>query len=85
MVDMARDGLDDERAAMSRDYDLIVLDIMLPDRGALQILRTVRQALGCAPLRARRRIAGYRLFGQACGHQGDQRRRAPPPWSASFA
>ena len=44
VVDLARNGLDGEHAALTEDYDLIVLDIMLPGRDGWQVLRAIRQA-----------------------------------------
>ena len=44
VVDLARDGLDGEHAALTQAYDLVVLDIMLPGRDGWQVLRAIRQA-----------------------------------------
>jgi two-component system copper resistance phosphate regulon response regulator CusR len=44
VVDLARDGLDGQHLALTDDYDLIVLDVMLPRRDGWQVLREIRQA-----------------------------------------
>jgi DNA-binding response OmpR family regulator len=41
-VDVAYDGETGERLAMSGKYDVIVLDIMLPKRSGLEILKSIR-------------------------------------------
>lgn len=38
-VDVARDGESGLRAATSQDYDLVILDLLLPNRGGIDILR----------------------------------------------
>jgi len=43
MVDLARDGLDGLHLALTEDYDLLVLDVMLPKLDGWQILQRVRQ------------------------------------------
>lgn len=43
VVDLVRDGLDGLHLARSGDYDLLVLDVMLPGANGWEILRTVRQ------------------------------------------
>jgi len=42
-VDVAYDGLDGEHLATTNDYDLILLDIMLPGKDGIEILKTLRQ------------------------------------------
>ena len=42
VVDLAADGLDGCHQALSEDYDLIVLDIMLPGMDGWRILQTLR-------------------------------------------
>ncbi|RLB62322.1 MAG: DNA-binding response regulator [Deltaproteobacteria bacterium] len=43
VVDVAYDGLDGEHLATTNDYDLILLDIMLPGKDGIEILKTLRQ------------------------------------------
>lgn len=43
IVDLARDGLDGLHLAQSGDYDLLVLDVMLPGLDGWGILQTVRR------------------------------------------
>jgi two-component system copper resistance phosphate regulon response regulator CusR len=43
-VDIARNGLDGHHLAMTESYDLIVLDVMLPDVDGWRILQSIRQA-----------------------------------------
>ena len=43
-VEAVLDGLEGERRALGESFDLIVLDLMLPGRGGLEILRALRQA-----------------------------------------
>jgi len=45
-VDICTDGEDGQHQALSTPYDLIVLDLMLPKVGGLEILRNLRQK-GC--------------------------------------
>jgi DNA-binding response OmpR family regulator len=42
-VDVARDGQEGWEYALSADYDVLVLDIMLPGMGGLELLRQLRQ------------------------------------------
>jgi two-component system copper resistance phosphate regulon response regulator CusR len=44
VVDLARDGVDGAHLALAEDYDLIVLDVMLPRRDGWQVLRDIRAA-----------------------------------------
>lgn len=44
IVDLARDGLDGLHLAQSGDYDLLVLDVMLPGLDGWGILQTVRRS-----------------------------------------
>jgi two-component system, OmpR family, copper resistance phosphate regulon response regulator CusR len=44
VVNLAANGLDGHHLAMTEDYDLIVLDVMLPDVDGLRILQSLRQA-----------------------------------------
>ncbi|GBG14765.1 two-component system, OmpR family, copper resistance phosphate regulon response regulator CusR [Novimethylophilus kurashikiensis] len=43
VADLARDGIDGLHLAMTEDYDLIILDVMLPGMDGWQILRSIRQ------------------------------------------
>jgi heavy metal response regulator len=42
-VDVARNGIDGNHLAATEDYDLIVLDLMLPGRDGFSILRNLRE------------------------------------------
>jgi len=42
-VDLMRDGMDGLHQALSEDYDLLILDVMLPGLDGWQVLRQVRQ------------------------------------------
>ena len=44
MVDLARNGLDGHHMAMNESYDLIVLDVMLPDVDGWRIVQSLRAA-----------------------------------------
>jgi two-component system copper resistance phosphate regulon response regulator CusR len=44
VVDLARDGLDGRHQALTQEYDLLILDVMLPGLDGWQILRDVRGA-----------------------------------------
>ncbi|MCK0506591.1 heavy metal response regulator transcription factor [Aromatoleum anaerobium] len=44
VVDLARDGLDGLHLALDGDYDLIVLDVMLPSLDGWGVLQTVRRS-----------------------------------------
>jgi DNA-binding response OmpR family regulator len=43
-VAVERDGLSGERAALRGSFDMVVLDLMLPGRGGLEILQALRTA-----------------------------------------
>jgi two-component system copper resistance phosphate regulon response regulator CusR len=43
MADLARDGIDGLHLALTDDYDLMVLDVMLPGRDGWQVVRELRQ------------------------------------------
>lgn len=43
-VDLARNGLDGHHLAMTEDYDLIMLDVMLPDVDGWRIVQALRDA-----------------------------------------
>ncbi|MCA1974567.1 MAG: heavy metal response regulator transcription factor [Caenispirillum sp.] len=44
VADLARDGMDGRHLALTEDYDLVVLDVMLPGLDGWQVLRELRQA-----------------------------------------
>jgi two-component system copper resistance phosphate regulon response regulator CusR len=43
VADLARNGLDGMHQALSEEYDLVVLDVMLPGLDGWQVLRKIRQ------------------------------------------
>ncbi len=44
VADLVRDGVDGRHLALADDYDLVVLDVMLPGLDGWQVLREIRQA-----------------------------------------
>lgn len=44
IVDLARNGLDGHHLAMTENYDLLILDVMLPDIDGWKILKSLREA-----------------------------------------
>lgn len=50
VVDLARNGLDGHHLAMTESYDLIVLDVMLPDVDGWRILQALREAGSKVPV-----------------------------------
>ena len=42
-VDLAHDGIEARDLAMNGDYDVLVLDIMMPHMDGLKVLRTLRK------------------------------------------
>lgn len=50
VVDLARNGLDGHHMAMTEAYDLIMLDVMLPDIDGRRILQSVRAAGNQVPV-----------------------------------
>ena len=44
VVDLVRDGLDGKHLALTEDYDLVVLDVMLPGLDGWHVLHEIRQA-----------------------------------------
>lgn len=44
VVDLARNGIDGRHLALTEDYDLVVLDIMLPGLDGWGVLRDIRRA-----------------------------------------
>jgi two-component system, OmpR family, response regulator len=49
-VEAAVDGVEGERLALSDSFDAVVLDLMLPGRGGLEILGSVRRAKPTLPV-----------------------------------
>jgi two-component system, OmpR family, copper resistance phosphate regulon response regulator CusR len=50
VVDLMRDGKDGLHAAMTENYDLLVLDIMLPGLDGWSVLRAIREAGNTMPV-----------------------------------
>lgn len=50
VVELARNGLDGHHLAMTESFDLVILDIMLPDVDGLRILQSLRQAGSQTPV-----------------------------------
>src|SRR5438045_3407626 len=42
-VDLAQNGTEGVRSLESRAYDLVLLDLMMPDRSGMDVLREVRE------------------------------------------
>jgi DNA-binding response OmpR family regulator len=49
-VRSATDGVEGERLALSGDFDAVVLDLMLPGRDGMEVLRTLRRAAPRLPV-----------------------------------
>jgi len=49
-VEAATDGIEGERLALRRSFDAIVLDLMLPRRGGLEVLESVQRAMPNVPV-----------------------------------
>ena len=49
-VEAALDGIEGERLALSDSFDAVVLDLMLPGRGGLEILGSLRRAKPTLPV-----------------------------------
>ena len=50
VVDLARNGLDGRHLAMTERYDLLILDVMLPDVDGWRIIKSLREAGKQAPV-----------------------------------
>jgi len=50
VVDTASGGIDGFNKATSRPFDLIILDILLPDRNGWDVCREIRQAGLATPI-----------------------------------
>lgn len=50
VVESAYDGLDGERLALSGDFDLVLLDLMLPGRDGLEVIKSIRANRGTLPV-----------------------------------
>src|SRR5690606_37307710 len=50
VVDLARTGLDGHHLALTEDYDLIILDVMLPDVDGWRIVQALREAKSATPV-----------------------------------
>jgi two-component system, OmpR family, copper resistance phosphate regulon response regulator CusR len=50
LVDLARNGLDGHHLAMTESFDLIVLDVMLPDVDGWRIIKSLREADNATPV-----------------------------------
>jgi len=50
LVDLARNGLDGHHLAMTETFDLIVLDVMLPDVDGWKIIQSLREANQATPV-----------------------------------
>jgi len=49
-VEIATDGPDGERGALEGDPDLVILDVMLPGRSGIEVLRNIRRAKPVLPV-----------------------------------
>jgi DNA-binding response OmpR family regulator len=49
-VESAGDGLEGERAALAGGFDVVILDLMLPRRGGLEVLASLRRARPALPV-----------------------------------
>src|SRR3546814_8072266 len=50
VVDLARTGLDGRHLALTESYDLIILDVMLPDVDGWRIVQALREAKSSTPV-----------------------------------
>lgn len=49
-VSLARNGLDGHHLAMTESFDLVILDVMLPDVDGWRILQSLREAKNATPV-----------------------------------
>lgn len=49
-VDFALDGVEGERMARANEYDLIIMDVMMPKRDGLEVCRNLRKAEVVTPI-----------------------------------
>jgi DNA-binding response OmpR family regulator len=49
-VAVAADGVDGERSALAGDVDLVILDVMLPARNGVDVLKAIRKAKPALPV-----------------------------------
>ena len=49
-VEVALDGIEGERLALQGSFDAVVLDLMLPRRGGLEVLESIRRATPSLPV-----------------------------------
>jgi DNA-binding response OmpR family regulator len=49
-VDCAHDGVEGERRALSGEVDLVILDVMLPERDGMDVLDTIRMRKPALPV-----------------------------------
>ncbi|WP_354687514.1 heavy metal response regulator transcription factor [Cupriavidus necator] len=50
VVDLATNGIDGQHLAMNESYDLVILDVMLPDLDGWRIVQAVRAAKNAVPI-----------------------------------
>lgn len=50
VVDLARNGIDGQHLALSEAYDLVILDVMLPDLDGWRVLQALRAADSALPV-----------------------------------
>ena len=72
VVDLARTGLDGHHLALTDSYDLIVLDVNLPDVDGWRIVQALRNAMATGDAEAARAVAaayveGYGALSQQSG------------------